>query len=53
MDFRSVIARTITGRPRNEHDPVAVVSTALGWTWLIAGIFHGSFLPRLISVPDY
>lgn len=49
MDFRSVIARTITrvGRPRNEH--VAVVSTAPGWTWLIAGIFNGSFLLRLIS----
>lgn len=32
MDFRSVIARTITRveRPRNEHGPVAVVSTALG-----------------------
>lgn len=51
MDFRSVIARTITRvkRPRNEHDPVLVVSTALGRRGLIVGIFHGSFLLYLIS----
>lgn len=49
MDFRSVIARTITRveRPRNEHD--LVVSTALGRRGLIVGIFHGSFLLYLIN----